>query len=502
MKTRTLRILSWLLALLMITSSLVACDTESESYSDEPDLTNAFSDLESPSETETEIQDFMPDIEKKDYGEAFNMLIMSASNMTKYHWIKEGEGDAMTEALFARQEKVREHLGVELIGTEANTDHTVYTEPFKTAIKNKDNSIQLMLSHVHSGVTSLIQSNYLRDYTTVDQFDLDADYWNREFMEGLSVDNHMYLGRNDFNILYTYVISYNKEMMEKYQDTLESDVYTLVDNYKWTLNQMMSLASQVYIDATSDGKSADDTFGITGVQWVPYIGFLHASGIQYISINEAGNYEVSVYNELYQAKTAALIEKLSELAAADYAWFRYKIEPTPLVEMHTGRTLMQLTNTYDLPTYCNFDVEFGILPYPMFDEAQKDIGYRHLQWGGYLCMPSYTANLEMCAETLEMLAFFSEDVNVTFYEKLLGKQVADAPLDSKMLDLVWNTLWPEFAQAYDDVSGGWLYMIPELTHVGATVQLASYVKSKETSSNKAIGKFLTLVQKMNEKSGS
>jgi hypothetical protein len=45
-------------------------------------------------------------------------------------------------------------------------------------------------------------------------------------------------------------------------------------------------------------------------------------------------------------------------------------------------------------------------------------------------------------------------------------------------------------------------MIPELTHVGATVQLASYVKSKETSSNKAIGKFLTLVQKVNEKSGS
>ena len=101
-----------------------------------------------------------------------------------------------------------------------------------------------------------------------------------------------------------------------------------------------------------------------------------------------------------------------------------------------------------------------------------------------------------------MLAFFSKDVNVTFYEKLLGKQVADAPLDSKMLDLVWNTLWPEFAQAFDDVSGGWLYMVPELTHVGATVQLASYVKAKETSSNKAISKFLTLVQKMNEKSGS
>ena len=502
MKKRTLRILSLILAMIMITSALVACDNGSENHREEPTQTSASSTFETQSETETEVKEYMPDVEQNDYGETFNMLIMTASNMAKYHWVEEGEGDAMSESLFARQEKVREYLGVELVGTAADTDHTIYTEPFKTAIKNKDNSIQLMLSHVHSGVTALIQSNYLRDYATVDQFNLDADYWNREFMEGLSVDSHMYLGRNDFNIMYTYVISYNKEMMEKYQDSLESDVYTLVDNYKWTLDQMMSLASQVYIDATSDGKTSDDTFGITGVQWVPYIGFLHASGIQYISINEAGNYEVSVYNELNQAKTATLIEKLSALAAADYSWFRYRIEPTPLIEMHTGRTLMQLTNTYDLPTYCNYDVEFGILPYPMFDESQKDIGYRHLQWGGYLCMPSYTANLEMCAETMEMLAFFSKDVNVTFYEKLLGKQVADAPLDSKMLDLVWNTLWPEFAQAFDDVSGGWLYMVPELTHVGATVQLASYVKAKETSSNKAIGKFLTLVQKMNEKSGS
>lgn len=492
MNKPTIRIISLLSALLLSISVFASCggnETETEAN-------NSASETGTVVETETE--DIHPTIEKKDYGENFHMMVMSASNQRKYHWVEESEGDAMTEALWARQEKVREYLGVTITSEEAG-DHTVYTEPFKTSVKNKDDSYQLMLSHVHSGIVGLIQGNYLRDFAEIDEIDLNSDYWNEEFMDGLSLDGHMYLGRNDFNILYTYVLTFNKEMMAQYEDAMQTDVYTLVQDYKWTLDQMMSLASQVYIDVTADGKTHDDTFGIAGVQWVPYIGFLHASGIQYIGINEAGGYEVVVYNELNQERTATLIDKLTELAAADYSWFRYRVEPTPIIEIFTGRTLMQITNTYDLPVYSNYELEFGILPYPMFDEAQADIGYRSLQWGGYLCMPSYSSNPAMCAETLEMLAYFSEPVNITFYEKLLGRQVAEAPLDKKMLDLIWDSLVPEFGQAYAEATGNWLYMVPELTHSSATVNLASFVQSKKSTSDKAISKFLTLVKKMNER---
>ena len=103
----------------------------------------------------------------------------------------------------------------------------------------------------------------------------------------------------------------------------------------------------------------------------------------------------------------------------------------------------------------------------------------------------------MVGETLEMLSFFSENVNITFYEKLLGKQVANAPLDRQMLELVWDTICPEFGQTYTDCTGNWLYMLPELTWVNATQNLASYVKSKESSSNKKITKFLHSIGKLN-----
>lgn len=512
MKKITVRALSLLLILLLTLSLFIACDSgkeegtesnkaESAEGTKSENANGTEETIVSGSETETETvaKDVHPYIEKKDYADDFHMIAMSASNQLRYHWVEESNNDAMSEALFARQEKVREYLGVEITGADATGDHTSYTEPFKTSVKNKDDSIQLMLSHVHSGIVSMIQGNYLLDFSEADHFNIEADYWNYEFMEGLSVADHMYLGRNDFNILYTYVISFNKDMLEKYADALDDSIYNIVNDYKWTIDKMMSLASLAYIDKNADGKTEDDTFGITGVQWVPYIGFLHASGLKYIDIDEAGQYEIAVYNEVNQARTATLIDKLSALAAADYSWFRYRIESTPLVPLTSGRALMQLTNTYDLPSFCDFEINFGILPYPLFDENQADIGYRHLQWGGYLCMPSYTANQQMSAETLEALAYFSTDVNITFYEKLLGKQVADAPDDKKMLDLVWDTICPEFAQAYDDVSGGWLYMIPELTWVNTTQNLASYVRSRENSAKKTLNKFLTLVIKMNER---
>ena len=489
---KSLRILSLLLALVMTVSAFAACnsgDTEATTEASSQQATET-----AATETETE---YFPDIAQKDYDTTFHIYTQQSCNVPKYHWVEESEGDALSEAIFARQEKVRDYLGVEIVGSQGY-DHMTYTEGFKTAVKNKDDSIQIMLSHVHSGIESLITGNYLRDFTTMDEINLDNDYWNMNFMDGLSLNGHMYLGNNNFDILYTNVITFNKKMMDQYGDALESDVYTMVLDYKWTLDQMISLASMVYIDATSDGKTEDDTFGITGIQWVEFIGFLHASGLNYIGVGESGNYEVVVYNEVNQAKTADLVDKLAQMVASDYAWFRYRIESTPVINVNTGRTLMGIISTNSLPGLCDYDVEFGVLPYPMYDEAQKDVGYRHLQWGGYLCVPSYSSNPVMIGETVEMLAFFSDDVNVAFYEKLLGKQVADMPLDRQMLELVWDTICPEFGQAYTEATGSWLYMLPELTWVNATQNLASYVKSKETSSNKKIKKFFAEIDKINK----
>jgi hypothetical protein len=282
-------------------------------------------------------------------------------------------------------------------------------------------------------------------------------------------------------------------MLEQQEDALDESIYDIVTDYRWTLDRMISLASLVSIDATSDGKTEDDTFGLTGVQWVPFVGFLEASDIQLVDVAEDGNYKLSFYNSVNQAKTTDLIGKLADLAKADYAWFRYRIEDTPEVNLQTGRTLMELKSTNGLPNLCDYDVEFGVLPYPMYDEAQKDVGYRHLQWGGYLCIPSYLADPAMVSETIEMLSYYSTNVNIAFYEKLLGKQVADLPDDRRMLDMIWDSVCSDFGQTYTEIAGV-LYMVPELTHQ-ADPNISSFYNGRESSANKKIKKFIATTKK-------
>ncbi len=321
-------------------------------------------------------------------------------------------------------------------------------------------------------------------------------------MESISLYDRFFLGYGSFCIPRTWVLSYNKTMLEQYGDSLTESVYDTVRGYRWTVDKMISLASLVYADATGDGKTADDTFGISGQQWIPFIGFLQASNIQLVEEDDSGEYLVSVYNEKNKERTFTLVEKLKNFAASDSAWFRFRVEETPVIELHSGRTLMFLHDNKNLSGLLNYDIEFGVLPYPMFDEAQAEVGYRQLTFDVYMVIPSYSRNLEMAAETLELLNFYGLDVTKAVYEKLLGKQVADTPDDAQMLEIIWDGLCSDFGLTYGNVSGSLdtnLYMLPTVTNPNGTEQLASFVASYEKTANKALVQYMKQMKKMCDK---
>ena len=478
-----IKIISLLLSLCMILSSvslLASCDDQTVSEG----TTNT-----AESESESKKDDIHPEIEKKNYDEEFYLHILPDVNPVGYYWVQESKNDIMSDAIYARQEKVRQHIGVEIIGT-GTGNFSQYIEPFKTAVKNKDGSVDTLISHVYTGIDGLIGENYLTDFNDMPGVELDADYWNQRFMEDIALNDHMYLGFSDFNILYTHVITFNKDILDKYDDALDESLYDSVTNYRWTLDKMISLASLAYIDNGNDGKTVNDQFGITGYQNIGFAAFLQSSNINLVEQTVKGDYEVAVYNDVNREKTAALVDKIKGMVNADYSWFWN--DGTPTVPMTSNRTLFCITHTYSLPGYIEYDVNFGVLPYPMWDEAQKNVGYRSLQWGGYICIPSYLGNAEMVGETIELLSFYSGDVTDVFYQKLLGKQVADSPQDKQMLDIVWDSVCSDFGQTYFSVvdDTNLLYLVTVLTRPNTTENLASFMAKVDRTSNKLFKQFL------------
>ena len=490
MKNRLIALSLCLLMLLSSVAILSACNHTADEQETTATKETVSTEAQSVAETETEDVEVHPYITQKNYNDEFYLHILPDVNPPDSYWVEEGKNDLLSEAIFERQQKIYEYLGVEVIGTRTG-NYTQYVEPFTTAVKNKDGSVDMLISHVHTGVGGLVSENYLADYNNVPGVLIEEDYWNQEFMENISVNDHKYLGFNDFNILYTYVVTYNKDMLDKYSDALDETLYSMVDNYRWTLDKMISIANLAYIDTTNDGKTSDDQFGISGYHWVPFCGFLHSSNINLVEMDNQGNYVVSVYNDVNREKTANLIATIEALAESNASWFWHN-DTWDKVNLTGGKTLMNLSATTGLSGYVDYDISFGVLPYPMYDEAQKDVGYRSLQWGGYLCIPSYTRDIQMVGETVEMLAFFSEPVRITYFEKLLGKQVADSPDDKRMLDIVWDSICSDFGQTYyNEVDRTkLLYMVPTLTKTSATESISSFMAAVDKMANKQFKKFV------------
>jgi ABC-type glycerol-3-phosphate transport system substrate-binding protein len=402
-------------------------------------------------------------------------------------------GSTMDEAVYARQERVRKYLGVEFSYVDyPDAEYNTYQTYIQAAVQNKDGTVDALVTHVHGGVSNLISENLLVDLGDFEGIDLDAEYWHKEFMETLELNGNYFLGHSDYNIMQTCIIAYNKELLDQYGAALDKSVYDLVRDYEWTLEEMANLARLISVDVTGDGESIDDYFGFTGTTMVFFNGFLTSSNIPMVAQTQSGAYEVAISKSEYFAKTDDLVEFFRELDDSSYTYFTYSIHDDVRVLLSSGRVLMQTMYTDDLQGLLNYDIEFGVLPYPLYDREQASVGYKSLQWGGYLGILSYTRNPVMVGETLEMLAYYSENVKITYYEKVLGKRIADMPDDAEMLELVWGAITTDVGQTFYNLGGDETGVCYTLHHLiqDRSKNLSSYIATKEKAINNGFKKFL------------
>ena len=448
-------------------------------------------------EEDTEV-DYYPDIDKQDYDADFNIYMLPMCNYPEYYVLEESNGSIMDEAVYTRQERIKRYLGVDMVrkvDSSLDLAWQTYISVLTTAVMNKDGTLDAMLSHYNGGIPALLTENYLKDFNDLDIIDLDAEYWNSEFMDSIELKGHRYLGFGDCNILYVFLVSFNKDMYDQYADAAAfggKSFYDLVRDYEWTFDKMISIANLVYVDSTGDGKSKDDTFGYSAAAWEPYRAFIQSSGMRIMEQDESGSYKVVLHEEKNANKVDRLINILSDLSKSDCAWVEYSWNDTGL-SLTTGRVLMSIYDTMHIPEYLSYEIDFGVLPLPMYDTAQKETGgYCTLQYGGYICVPTWVKDEKMVCETLEMYNFYSESVKITFYEKLLGKQVADMPDDAAMFDIIWNSVATDVGFTYQTTStidgsggnsvGGCMVRLtnPDSTDGGLSSWFARFVGAQQT----------------------
>lgn len=515
LRTRAKQGICLLLAILMLVSTLVACaapddengttttvagttdvpSNESSNNTSNESSDNTSNDPSNATLPETTVPgspetsgetatEYVPNIEKKNYDKTFNIVNIGL----KKDWLLVDEadvrlGNAMDEAVYARNARIEDQLGVTCAIADAGS-WTEYSNTIQRTITTGDDAYQLVLTHPYEGVTALATQNCLTDFSELPAVNLDASYWNRNLMDMLKMNNQYLLGYGDLFLADVFCIVFNKTMMSTHAE-LESP-YQLVENNQWTIDKLFEMAS-VAAAENGDGQwDENDTYGISGWGWTPLISFVTSSDLKIADKDEDSDTYHIAYGDNTE-RTLALIDKVYEMYHANYSYM-WPSNFTTTIDFTEGKSLFQLRSTKDLQTIAASGISFGVLPYPKFDSAQES--YKHLNWNGLMCVPSSVRDKQMVSEVLELMAYYTAPVKKAYYEIQLGGQVADAPEDVAMMNLIWNTIVSDIGLVCANAIDSLVYMLPKMCE-GNNKDYASYM-AKNRRADKELNKVLKM----------
>ncbi len=382
-------------------------------------------------------------IEKKNYEKDFTILCPNWGNYTQFFFVEENTGEAMDNALFNRELKIEEHLGIDiqyeqiaLSGTGINDIYPTLQQMAMTG----DNLYQIALVHCIQDTAVMITDGLLEDLNTISTIDFDNDWWNQKANANLAVNGKQYYAISDYNIPDIEVMVFNKKMIET--NNLENP-YDLVHEGKWTVDKLMEMSDVVTLDNGDGVWDVNDTYGFGAPSAHMLTGLTYSCGLTLVEQDSDGYFTFALNNQ----KTYTVVEKLQALFespstyiyswAADTEQYGHTLDES--LNIGTGRSLFSLEYLSSLERLRSSEVDFGILPYPKFDENQED--YITVDWSGLMCVPLIAQDKEMIGEVLELFGCLSaEEVLPAFYDIMLGEKLSRDPESRDMLDLIFDSI--------------------------------------------------------------
>ena len=427
------KILVAALAALMILSA-VACASTGQ-----PDTTTAAADTgtaaaDTPAEETT--AGYLDHVTAKYEGETLRVLYWQDRENQEY-FAEALSGAEVNDAIFRRNTKVEEKLGIELefIGTPGNSSKANDFMKFvEKSVKSGSEADAYDVISAHSRSVGLCTYNGLTtDLSGLGSIDLSKPWWPSLLTETCRVNGQIHFLSGDIstNMLYMmYSVFYNADLLESLR--LEDPINNVKDN-TWTLGKMFALAKDVYSDEDAEpGKTDGDRYGIVSSK-------LHCDALLYGSDivgieNEDGKL---VLSDTFQGeRTADLLDKIAVGFAASqdgYIGSSYKNI------FKNGQSLFIIDRAdiaiFDLADK-NFDT-LSILPVPKYDLDQE--GYRTAIGNPFslYAIPTNAKNPVMSADFLEVSAAESYvEVTPMVFEISMKIRYAGGSNDAYCYDLI------------------------------------------------------------------
>lgn len=425
------KLLCMLLTVLMMLSA-VACGNKGDGETETTPSTEP---------TETQKLASIDTIPKKDF--ANNDYTVLVRTEFEYEFAQtETSGDRLNTAIIRRNSQVQErfNLNLQIVKEPGNWQNR---DNFKTRLSN---AVKLspcpydLVVGAQNQMCAYITEGMFVDLMPVQSLNgFENPWWFDGFVENVSLKDRLYFVVGDAGVTLLEncnVVAFNKGICDA--NSIEYP-YDLVKEKEWTLEALIEITNKIGYDNTNQttpGPDAGDRFSIIAGDSM-LRGFTTSFNIPTTAMDENGIPYMSMDDPKFRA--VDVIDAFrAGLVEPDDRFYVSKTEGEILQMFNSGRSLFMLQNLSGITTVRQTaEIDFGILPYPMYDKAQGEY-YTHVyETLSVFAIPVTARSVEDSGLILEALGAASYDlVTPEYFELVLKGQNARDIESYEMVEMI------------------------------------------------------------------
>lgn len=366
-----------------------------------------------------------------DYYDGYNYRILVRKGYTPHQYLEEDSEEIVESAVYRRNKEVEAKYGITITASESSSGGAE-TDALNSILAG-DDAYDLIFSHSRSAFTYAVQgaAYNINDISTIN---LNNPWWSKDIKNSCDINGHVYVLDGDITtegLSGCMALYFNKRIF----DELGFDYpYDTVRDGDWTFDEFAYYVKKGAADLNGDGIMTPeiDQYGFATGEWEMPIGILYTGGQRIYSKNDEGILELSLYNN----KTVEIYDEFFSLMQNEACFISIEGMYNGGLHFSQGRSMMQAATMGSAAGFRSMDDDFGILPYPKFDD---DDDYASIINGhaSLALIPITVSDVERTGAITEALcAYGKKYVIPAFYEVSLKTKSARDEDSEEMMDLI------------------------------------------------------------------
>lgn len=485
------RILTSALCAVLLLSALASCGGKQD---------NKTADTEAEKSTETsaaETEDSLKSLLPTDLdfgGEEVRILngFYFENDAFMLH-VDEASGDVVDDAIYNR-----------IINVESQLNVTFSYED--TYLPGGDDTAAILRRSVTAGsddydivfgcqynLVPLVLDNIMLNIEGAEYLHLDQPWWYQDYIDEMSIgEGKTYFVTGDItlgvlrNMSCMYV---NKQLYTQNYESID-DMYNEVLDGKWTFDRLAEVCTEMYQDLNGNGTyDDDDRYGIGVITANLTDHFTYDAGIRATERDENNIPYLMMNNEKTVTHTQKLYSLYYENPGVRVFPPDYNSLDVVMPNKFNANELLYLPGWfYTSELLRNMNVDYAVIPFPKYDEAQESYLSLAHDISVITCLPTTCSKVDISTAAMEALAFEGyRSVLPAYYEVAVKVKYTRDSTDAAMqiLDIIHDNSTTDFAFIYNYALNG-LGLIERDLMGGKKADFASYYAKKESGFQKKL----------------